>query len=49
MEDKTLELIKTRRSVRSYEDKKVPEELLNKVDEKILTIDDFLDDFKFKD
>lgn len=31
MEDKTLELIKTRRSVRSYEDKKVPEELLNKV------------------
>lgn len=31
MKDKTLELIKTRRSVRSYEDKKVPEELLNKV------------------
>lgn len=30
-EDKTLELIKTRRSVRSYEDKKVPEELLDKV------------------
>ena len=31
MKDKTLELIKTRRSVRSYEDKKVSEELLNKV------------------
>ena len=34
MEDKTLELIKTRRSVRSYEDKKVPEELLNKASQK---------------
>ena len=31
------------------ESKENREELLNKVDEKILTIDDFLDDFKFKD
>ena len=30
-------------------EKESREELLNKVDEKILTIDDFLDDFKFKD